>query len=699
MKAELRHYRGKPTLFLDGRPEPCYAYSYTFPAERTGADEIHRKFAAHGCRWYLLITRGGVDGDWHTTPFWTDDANFPEVKQDNLSRHALLVLRHCPDARFWVRIGGGPPKRWREKYPGDLLLNCDGKRYEHASTASTRYHDQYGRFIENIVGYCERQPWGDRVAGYLVFPLDEGTSNLVNEGYCFDYSPVARSGFRDWLQDPTAEIPAERPRPRTLHWPEPEEFRLEREYCRFMREMTARLFRIAAQAVKRIAPGKLVGFDAFKQTMLGWPLGARSKGDYRQHGWLLHAASGAFGLAELLEMPELDILITPHDYLHRGMGFGYEPEGIGDAAVLRGKMMWIEEDTRTFSLPEQGRWNGFKDMPEVRAGLWRNLGASLSRGFNTYPMDVCGASFFMDDQIQAVLGQRRRVHEAATHWERREVPGIVLVVDDWSVLEEDLTLGYQWLAMQVQRLYGLARCGVPYRIHLLEDLAKDHFPNCHKVFLFPNLFRLSAERIALIRQKVFRNGNVAIFGPATGIHGGATELTGIPLAREKQESPRWVTIDRFEHPITANLPRLDYGDSLPYGPLLIPQEDPTVSRLGGIQWPQARDGAGLVIREYPDYSVIFSCAVPLPAKVLREIARFSGTHVYGEADDLIFADSCSLTVHSVRPGHRSVRLPAPSTVWDVIENRRLGDRLTEVPLTVNGPQTKVFYLGDDPWSR
>ena len=243
MKVELRAYRGKPTLFVDGQPEPCYAYSYTFPAERPGGDEIHRKFAAHGCKWYLLITRGGVEGDWHTTPFWTDDNVFPEVQEENLSRHAAMALKHCPDARFWVRIGAGPPKRWREKFPGELLLNCDGKRYDHASTASSRFHEQYGLMIENIVRYCERQPWGERVAGYLVFPLDEGTSNLVNEGFCFDYSPAALAGFRAWLKDPNAEIPAERNRPPTLHWPEDNRLESPEERARLARVFTRGLNR------------------------------------------------------------------------------------------------------------------------------------------------------------------------------------------------------------------------------------------------------------------------------------------------------------------------------------------------------------------------------------------------------------------------------------------------------------------------
>ena len=195
--------------------------------------------------------------------------------------------------------------------------------------------------------------------------------------------------------------------------------------------------------------------------------------------------------------------------------------------------------------------------------------------------------------------------------------------------------------------------------------------------------------------------------------GPATELTGIPLEFVQRESPRWVTLDRFDHPITRNLPRLDYGDSYAYGPILMPKPDPAVTRLGGIQWPHALDGAGLVIREFGrgaagngqpgprgagDYATIFTCAVPLPDPLLREIARYSGTHIYGESDDLVFADSCSLTVHSVRPGRRVIRLPKPGPVWDLIANKKLGDHLDKIAFTVRPPQTNMYYLGLDPHS-
>jgi len=769
----VEDYRGKPTLLIDGKPSPCYTYCYPLSLDLPGAAEIHRKFAAHGCRFYMNTVRGGVDDDWYTTPFWTDDDVFPEITDPaavaavNLSRQAQIILDACPDARFWIRLANAtPPLRWRQRFQDDLLLDSFGKRFDEPSLASERYLAQVTRYVENIVRFCERQPWADRAVGYLIYPIGEGTTVLTCEGSLFDRSPVMCAGFTDFLRRQygtdaclreawgradvtlaTAEVPDDRdflqrgltrheaklvddptggPTPHRLHWPEPLDTAAERDYCLYMRELTVRYLKALLGPVKRLAPSKLAGIDAFKQTMLGWPLIARWAGDYQAHQGLQHAVSGAFGMAELLDLPELDVVATPHDYLHRGMGFGYEGEGIGDAVVRHGKMMLVEEDQRTFSRSDAERWNLLKDMREMHAGLWRNLGASLSRGYNTYPMDIAGsASFFMDDRTQQILGERRRVHEAATAWERRETPSLVMVVDDWSILEEDFTIDYQYLAMIQQRMYGLSRCGLPFRLHLVEDLAREDFPTCHKIFLFPNLFKITPERLALLREKVFRDGNVAIFGPASGITDGkqlsaetATELTGIPLALIRKESPRLVTIDRFDHPITARLPRLDYGDSFAYGPLLVPQghprgpaPHPDVKRLGGIQWPTAWDGDGLVIREFGrgaagngipgprgagDYAAVFTCAVPLPDVLLRELARYSGTHIYSETDDLIFADNCTLTVHAVRPGPRAIALPAPSTVWDLISGHKLGEQMTTITFTVDPPQTALFYLGENP---
>jgi hypothetical protein len=763
----VRPYRGKPTIFADDNPIDGYTYCNPLSAAQPGYEEVHRRFVEHGCKLYMAAVRGGVDNDWHTTAFWTDDNVFPEITDPaagealHFVRQIRMILSAAPDARFWIRFQSAtPPVSWRKKHPDDLLLDSFGKRFEEPSLASDRYVEQVGRYIENVVRFCSRQPWADRVVGYIVYPLGEGTTVLTCEGSLFDRSPVMIRAFRDFLRKrygtddalqaawgkagialASVEPPDDRDwkargetrrdkvelsntrnsaSPHRLHWPDPMESAAERDYCLCMRELTKRYLSAMLGAVKRHSPAKLAGIDAFKQTMLGWPLVPRWTGDYQSHQGLMHAVSGAFGMGELLDDPQLDVVATPHDYLNRGMGFGYEGEGIGDAVVARGKMMLMEEDQRTY-LADDGTFNPLQPGAETAAGLWRNLGASLSRGYNTYPCEMCSRGcWFNDDPIQKIMAGRARVQAAATRWQRREAPGIVMVIDDWSVLEEEFTIGYQYLAVIQQRLFGLARCGVPFRLHLLEDLARDDFPDCHKLFIFPNLFRVDEKRLDLIRRKVLRNGNVALFGPASGItngrelsEAGASELTGIPLELIRKEIPRFVTLDRFDHPLTSRLPRLSFGDSLAYGPLLVPVAHPQVKRLGGIQLPAGLDGIGLALREFGrgaagngkggergagDYASVFSCAVPLPEDLLRELARFSGTHVYGESDDVICADSCTLTVHSVRPGPRRISLPGPTTVWDLVEERKLGEGMTAIEYTVVPPQTRLFYLGDNPFA-
>jgi len=168
-------------------------------------------------------------------------------------------------------------------------------------------------------------------------------------------------------------------------------------------------------------------------------------------------------------------------------------------------------------------------------------------------------------------------------------------------------------------------------------------------------------------------------------------------------------IDRYDHPLTAGLSkRMDYGDSLVYGPLLVPEETADAKRLGGIQWPAAEDGPGLLVREFGrgasgngqpgprgegDYAVVFTAAVPLPAELLRMLAMYSGTHVYGDSDDdIVFADTGTFGVHAVRPGTRTFKLPHPSRVWDLIENKLVPERTYQITLTGEPPQTFFFRL-------
>jgi hypothetical protein len=379
--------------------------------------------------------------------------------------------------------------------------------------------------------------------------------------------------------------------------------------------------------------------------------------------------------------------------------------------------MMIENDSRCYagSRQEQG---AFRNEKETEAGLLRNAAMILSRGLTDYWCNV-GEPFFKGPGIHRAIAKITPMLDrldTALHRETRDA--IAMIIDDLSPIHEDFTSGYQYLAVVWQRVLGLAHCGVPYRIYLLSDLAKDNFPP-YKVYLFPNLFKVDDAVLALLRKKVLRDGNVAIFGPATGITdgahlgaAGASKLLDVPMELARYTAQRHVIVQDPGHPISRELSaNLTYGDSLTYGPLLLP-EDGAVEKAGGVAlglatacWPLNRPG--LFIKEFGqgaagngrrgsrganDYAVVWSEAIPFPANLLRAIARYAGCNIWCEEDDVVYASDSLAAIHTAKPGPRTLRLPRPCTVWDAVTGKLVGRRLREIKLQMRSPATRIFQL-------
>ncbi|MFZ4397826.1 MAG: hypothetical protein ACOYOU_19625, partial [Kiritimatiellia bacterium] len=134
-----------------------------------------------------------------------------------------------------------------------------------------------------------------------------------------------------------------------------------------------------------------------------------------------------------------------------------------------------------------------RDLAEFEAITWRNLATGLSRGWWPYWMDLC-ADWYSDPAMQAVMARQAKVLNEAATWPHDDEPGIAIVIDDAAMQDTDGAGRYPFLAISEQLRLGIARCGVPYRTYLLEDLALTNLPP-HKVWYFPNLFRCDDRRL------------------------------------------------------------------------------------------------------------------------------------------------------------------------------------------------------------
>jgi hypothetical protein len=394
------------------------------------------------------------------------------------------------------------------------------------------------------------------------------------------------------------------------------------------------------------------------------------------------------------------------------MGGVYEPEGIVDSMVLRGKFFLSEMDQRTYNNPPMD-YGPARDDAEYAAISWRNFATSFTRGFHSYWMDLCGNNdgWFGNERIQSIVARQTQVVRESISWTHEDVPGIAMIIDDTAVLETNGSGNYLNEAIMWETKMGMARCGVPYRIYLLDDLKLPNFPK-HKVFYFPNLFKVDDARLALLKEKVFRDGNVVLWGPGSGISDGtklsidtAAKLTGFqfePLVPSNVQ--RRTLLTNFAHPITAGMTAdTVIGGPLAYGPALYPK-DGTV--LGAAWTKQGRNYTGLAVKSMGngagnskgpgDWASVFTTAVPIPAALWRNLARYAGAHVYSDGGDVLMADRSIVALHSVHPGAKRIALPGPCKVWDVITGKLVAKKVTAITFTMLTPETRIFRLEPIP---
>ena len=249
---------------------------------------------------------------------------------------------------------------------------------------------------------------------------------------------------------------------------------------------------------------------------------------------------------------------------------------------------------------------------------------------------------------------------------------------------------------------------------LRDYLDLDNFPE-HRVYYFPNLFRVDDRRLAILKERVFCNGHVVVWGPGSGISDGtrlsadnAQRLTGFEMKLLEVNSQRRVAVVNYDHPVGAELPPgVVYGGSLPYGPVLFPQDGAEL----GLAWTKwACNEVGLAIKEFGrgagvadgggeprgagDWASVFTVAAQLPADLWRSLGRHAGAHVYCEENEVVMADSSVVALHSVKSGTKRLSLPGRYRLTDVVRGTEHGADCSAAEFELCGPGTAVFLLED-----
>lgn len=736
LTSEVRISNGMPALYVNGKLTSQVLASPYPP----GLSDF-RDFLKAGISVFSIYLRFDWSGP--------EQYDFKRVDE---KLDAYLKLE--PKALFLPRVLLTPGDWWCKEFPSEITMRDDGSPAGmfgapcHPSLASEKYralsHKAMIAFLKHVEG-----KYGDHIVGYQAGNGFGGEWLMFNSFWearpgappptkfgVEDYSPPAQAAFRRWLKRKygtvgqlrrawggpkvtfeTATPPNEVERYSSTHgiFFDPAVSQRVPDYFTFFNEMVADVLLENCRWIKEITNRKKIVGSFYGYLWCNFPN-------------LSVVHSGHLGFAKVLRSPEVDFIASPYTYDNKQIGGPNNSQTLPEAVALHSKLYLNEVDTETHLHQRQWRWgnslNNPKNWEETKGLLIRDYGYALAKGFGMWWTDLHGGTFH-DDQIIELLGDLRKIDEKFLEADKRSNADIAVVLDEASFTYFGDGEPLFNALLTAQKQWELGFVGAPWDPQLLTDMDNPKLKD-YKLYIFLNTFRVTPEQWAAIHARLKRNGATAVWVYAPGYIGeklsvdNMRELTGIRLAESDSAGELHVEITSYDHAYTKSLPRgFAYGTDVNVANIirwydhqiyLKDPRDPSLQRdLPGFRinprfWsddPDAKvlgrlaglDKPGLVVKEQPGWTSVYSSAPILPAVLLRNIARAAGCHVYSDAGDVVYANRKVLAVYAPSGGTRTIHLPHESKVVDLLENRTLAERAAEFPLTLAPNSTALLAVG------
>lgn len=720
-RAQIKLYRGTPTLFLDENP---IFYGSWWSAGPT----------VDGWACAELIKADAVETGIHIYAFdvgpqeWSGPAQERKAHYDFSTVKARFerVLDADPQALFHLRIylemSDPQSKWWHELYPEECEIVSDGARHRQ-SFASTIWREQAKDFLRTYIAHLQKIGIADRVVSYQVGAGHTGEwvkGKLSMYDLTGDYSAPMRRRFRSWLREryqddesalrrawnnpqvtfDTAEVPSAAEQFRSKHFvfrdPKLEQNVIDYYTC--LADLCGGLVVDYCRTVKEATAGKSLAGAFFGYLMeLAWNAGFFSEGPDSEYS--TYQRSGHLGLARVLASPDVDFLVSPYSYGFRGIG-GYGSSMLPTESLrIHNKLYIMEDDTRTHTdtHPAYGR---ARNLGETTAILRRNLGYVLTHGQGIWWLIGKGAvETSLEPAFKPMLKSFQEIGSFALQTDRTPSSEIAVLLDDESFFYETVKNDLDLPLIFEQRLVGLPRLGAPFDVYLLDDFIQGKL-RPYKLYICLNPFRLDEKRREALKREMRRDGRVALWVYAPGYIKenpsleNMTDLTGFKFAKVEHPWPSFLHFTNFCHPISARLPQdLFWGTDSRLGPLFY-IDDSEAKVLGEVVLSLGTCQPGFGVKVFPDWTSIYSAVPNVPAAVLREIARFAKVHLYNEEGDVLDVSRELLSVHSVSGGKRTFKLPRKvEVVYDLFEKKIVAEDIDSFEVTLSSASTSLYYMG------
>ena len=613
------------------------------------------------------------------------------------------ILDADPQGFVMPRIVFVPARGWKREYPTDMATYANGPTGD-PSLTSERFWREAEHSLTTLVGHLRGYEWGGRVFGYH---LERGEwFQPADQGY--DRSMANREAFRDWLREKykgslvalraawydgnvqfhTAEIPPDLTKPNVQRaFFETRRERSTIDFNAFTSESTADRLAALAAAVKRAA-----GDRALVSVCYGYTF---------EFG---HGFSGHLALARLLECADVDLICGPPSYRDRMPGGAASLPAPVDSVRLHGKLWLSEDDTKTFLAPAQQDPEDFNprlsDRFQTEQSYARTMGRAFSTGTGIGFMDLWGEGWLDDDGLWDRIAVFAEEYSKALESGGLKRPAdVIVLVDEKSLLHIQRGESFfRKITAGIREL--LQRSGVDYDVYLQSDLLKPDFPSDAKLYLFANPFRLTADQRAAIAEKLQGGGRTLawLFAPGSCEErpqiGGVMEESasgaiGLTVRQQEWNSEIGSRIVEQRHPITEPLIPREIGIRERLNPSFY-VEDTEATVLAEYQ---ASGLPSIAVKKCGAWQTIFVGEPALTWELLRGICKFAGVHLWTGGEDVAYIGNGWITIHATRDGHRAVRLPEPSAVYDLTDRRLVAEDLREHRFFLKAGATRTLCVG------
>ncbi len=583
--------------------------------------------------------------------FWLGDGVYD---WDNLRRQLKQITDNAPGAHIALNLMLDTRDWFLKEHPE--VLNS----FIYFTSVCT--YEPWRVCAERMI--CDTIDFVEREFPELVFAVilsAGGTCEWHNKSNELPENELRKELYRKWLSDENAEIPDKPEIYKSSHgiFRDKSKNKSAIDFLNFTNDSITETVKYFASVVKKHTLSRL---------LVGVPAGYILVGD--------DGMSGHSGSCDILKIPEVDMIICPASYHHRGRASVSCSQAAMDSVRLNGKLMVHSIDNASFAVNGnpyvqllQKSHSKHESMYESINYMRRETALAMSKGAGYWIFDMLGG-WYPDKESQSAVGETiaayRKINSAPVLYNAE----VAMLVDTKSLITlVNDKLRRELITEQITEL-GRAGCAVDY-LSLYDILLRDFPADQYKLYILPDAFDPSPE-IRLAIESLREKGASFIFSFAAGAVtdsgfslSDASRFCGIDL-KEDDTVDICTVVDSAYTDIGS--PKI-YGDARanPITPLLTVNDNDAEIMGKSLMYGKAR----LAIKKRDRGFDLWSYRGAIPECVLRPLIKNAGVFIY-QTDSLpTYANSRMVAFFDAEGGTHKIKFPHRGEIVDFYTGEKI----------------------------